>query len=203
MERVEGLVSVYRAIKKYRIRQVHVCGKRMVLGKLWGCRRDSASRLEKVTEEGEQQGIHSALLFTFKDDRHHASVNNHSLLLMKSCCWISSPQWISSCKYLPEFLASLLRAGHKAVCCVRVLIRYTPSYYCPFLNSWIVALLSGTFNCLFCPHFCSSLLALLIPQVLALGFWPLKLLSAIRVMVHGLLLHNEKHESWLEKLKKT
>lgn len=64
------------------------------------------------------------------------------------------------------------------VCCVRVLIGYTPSYYCPFLNSSIVALLSGTFNCLFCPHFCSSLLAL-IPQVLALGFWPLKLPSAI------------------------
>lgn len=35
--RWEGLGSVYKALEKYRIRQVHVGGRRKVLRKLWAC----------------------------------------------------------------------------------------------------------------------------------------------------------------------
>lgn len=61
-----------------------------------GWRRLQKSKMErKRAQKTVLACAQQKLLFTFQDDKdekHHASVNNHCLLLMKNCCQISSPQ---------------------------------------------------------------------------------------------------------------
>lgn len=74
-------------------------------------------RGRRRTQKANLAWVRPSLLCTFKDDKHHASVNNQLHPHKK----IAAESTVHGRLHHAEFLASLLLAGHKAVCCLYLL----------------------------------------------------------------------------------